>query len=666
MASDDRENLEPTKALTDSWWAEGGDQGLSSPAQNKRVGPFELVDFLGRGGMGEVYKARDHRLDREIALKLLLPGPQASEERFQREARAQAKIDDDGVCQVYEVGTADGRAYIAMQFIEGETLAEVAAKLTLEEKVSVVHQVAKAVHAAHRQALVHRDLKPGNIMVQRTDDGLKAWVLDFGMVHVIDDAPLTMTGEVVGTPHYMSPEQVMGDIAGIDRRTDVYSLGAVLYELLTGQPPITGKNVIDVLRRITFEDPVLPRQLRPSIPEDLEWIALRCLEKDAGRRYGSAATLIRDLERFRAGEPVQARQVTWRYRWSKRVRKHRRLLLVAGALTVLLAGAIWRDLSQRRDAAETARLALRHFQDAKEAGVGDSAWARALLATYEGRWDAALEAMDEAEAESPWRHEIHTLRGKVWHEQSRESVENEDYDQEQVQLAKAVEALAEAHRMGESDSEVYSTLCDVNNTRFFAFEGVERTAAENRSALLEPCLQAMIADSGSANARTMAAVMAETLAIQLLWHGDGEARTYFEQSVAWAQQAIDLDPDTFRAVNLLSRSLANLGSLSESVEERDELLDRALAQAWRLVTESRRELAEIVEKDPKRIRIPLLETVADRIETELNSADNPALTNLATTTGAEIDSHIGWDTLLAQPYLQSEVRWWRAYLEGWR
>ncbi|MEM6794812.1 MAG: serine/threonine-protein kinase, partial [Acidobacteriota bacterium] len=367
--SDDTRVLEDASSAAvageESSWSAGAVR-WSEPQLDSQIGPFRLLSFLGRGGMGQVYKAVDTRLDRVVALKLLLPGPPALEQRFQREARAQANIDHEGVCKVFEVGSADGRPFIAMQYLDGLTLGDAAEHLTLEEKVLVMGQVAEAIHAAHLLALVHRDLKPGNIMVQRREGALKALVLDFGMVRESGDAQLTVTGEVLGSPSYMAPEQLEGDLAAIDRRTDVYGLGAVFYEILVGRPPIEGKNVIDTLRRAATEDPALPRSLRPEIPPDLEWIVLRCLEKDPTRRYRSAVELIEDLERFRAGEPVQARQSTWRYRWEKRIRRRWRIYLAAALAGLAGLGVIWNDLERRYESREKARLAAFFMAEVNE------------------------------------------------------------------------------------------------------------------------------------------------------------------------------------------------------------------------------------------------------------------------------------------------------------
>jgi predicted Ser/Thr protein kinase/cytochrome c-type biogenesis protein CcmH/NrfG len=297
---------------------------------------YSGVKFLGQGGMGQVFLAYDLRLRRNVALKFVKGDDTELVRRLLSEARAQARVDHERVCQVYEVGEVQGRPYIAMQFVDGQTLGQLASELTFEQKALVLREAAEGVHAAHRAGLIHRDLKPSNILVERADDGrLKPYVMDFGLAHDWGEKGTTATGSVLGTPHYMSPEQARGEVGQLDRRADVYSLGATLYFLIAGQPPIPGENGLEILANIATREPTPPRSINPNIPQDLEAIVLKCLEKDRSARYDSARALIEDLDRFLAGEPVQARPTGLWYRLRKKARKHR--LVVGIAAVALLA-----------------------------------------------------------------------------------------------------------------------------------------------------------------------------------------------------------------------------------------------------------------------------------------------------------------------------------------
>lgn len=325
---------------------------------------YETAVLLGEGGTGEVYKAFDPVLGRHVALKLLRRGDTRLGERFLREARAQARIDHELVCKVYEVGELDGRPYIAMQYVEGETLDVAAAPLSLERKLALVSQVARAVQAAHETGLVHRDLKPGNILVDRDKDGvLRPHVLDFGLAREPQSAGLTETGMLLGTPAYMAPEQARGEVRSLDRRTDVFGLGAVLYHLVTGRPPFDGESTAEVLVKVLQCEPPLPRRLAPRLPADVEAIVLKCLEREPGRRYGSARALADDLDRFLRGEPVAARAAGVLGRAWRRLRRHPGLAASGAAVLLAIGLLLGMWLRTRWVAGERIALAQRLGQE---------------------------------------------------------------------------------------------------------------------------------------------------------------------------------------------------------------------------------------------------------------------------------------------------------------
>ena len=320
---------------------------------------YECLGFLGQGGMGMVFHARDRKLGRDVAIKFVRVDGDRHLARFQVEARAQARVDHPHVCKVFEVGEVEGRVFITMQHIEGESLDVAARQLTLEEKVLILRDAARGLHEAHRMGIIHRDLKPSNIMVERGEDGtLQTFVMDFGLAHEWDH-DVTETGSVLGTPAFMSPEQARGEVSRLDRRTDVYSLGATLYQVATGRSPVTGANALEILSAIASVDVPAMRSLRMDIPRDLEAITLKCLEKDRAKRYDSAKALADDLDRFLAGEPVLARPTGLWYRLQRKARKHKEVASVGLAALVIVMVATGMALKTRRDAARRERLAQR-------------------------------------------------------------------------------------------------------------------------------------------------------------------------------------------------------------------------------------------------------------------------------------------------------------------
>jgi serine/threonine-protein kinase len=332
----------------------------SVPIETER---YQMVALLGRGGMGEVHKAFDPRLGRHVALKLMRGASPDHARRLVHEARAQARVEHENVCKVYGVGELDGQPFIALQFIDGPTLKDAAGRMTREERIRVMRDVGDALHAAHRQGLVHRDVKPANILVERTDAGWKPYVTDFGIAREVDAPGLTKTGQAQGTPLYMAPEQARGDATKVDRRTDVYAMGVMLYELLSGRRPFEGDTSLGVILQLLHEEPPALRTLDPHVPLDLETITMKCLEKDPARRYDSARALADDLQSWLDGEPIQARRATLGYRLRRRARKHAALLVAAGLVLSAVGAVGGYALHARRAAAEQARLAQQFGQE---------------------------------------------------------------------------------------------------------------------------------------------------------------------------------------------------------------------------------------------------------------------------------------------------------------
>lgn len=310
-------------------------RGRSAPPGD--FGDYELLAEIGRGGMGVVYKARQKSLDRIVALKVILDGRMAGEEaalRFEAEARAAARLDHAGIVPVYDFGAIEGRRYLAMAFIEGETLAARCSRGPLAPVVAAefVRQIAQAIAYAHGRNIIHRDLKPANVLV--TEEG-RCKVSDFGLAKRLgpeshESNALTLTGQILGTPSFMAPEQA--GAGEIGKAADIYSLGAVLYCLITGRPPFQADNVLETLRQVLESPPASPRLLSPSIPADLESICLKCLEKNPQDRYASAADLADDLGRFLAGDRVEARRSSLGYVLKVWTRKHLRSAVWAVAL----------------------------------------------------------------------------------------------------------------------------------------------------------------------------------------------------------------------------------------------------------------------------------------------------------------------------------------------
>ena len=311
--------------------------GRPDPPTVRYFGDYELLEEVARGGMGIVYKARQASLNRVVALKMVLTGSFASARevaRFQAEAEAAANLDHPHIVPVYEVGEHEGQPYFSMKFVEGTSLAT-HPRGDLRAEVRGLIVVAEAVHHAHRRGVLHRDLKPSNVLVDALGD---RHVTDFGLAKRLADSDRSLTepGAVLGTPRYMAPEQAAGR-KDLTVAADVYSLGVILYERLTGRPPFLGDNVLTLLRQVRETEPPRPSAIRPGLDRDLETVVLKCLDKDPTRRYPSAEALAEDLARWLEGRPIEARPVGQAERLARWCRRNPIVSGLAASLTLALA-----------------------------------------------------------------------------------------------------------------------------------------------------------------------------------------------------------------------------------------------------------------------------------------------------------------------------------------
>jgi WD40 repeat protein len=354
------------------------------PATWPELHGYEIVGVLGRGGMSVVYEARQKSLGRTVALKMLLGGGPAELTRLRSEAAALARLSHPHIVQVHEIGESGGRPYLTLEYLRGGTLKQHCGKSMEPRKAArLLQTLAEAVQAAHREGVVHRDLKPSNVLL--TADGVPK-ISDFGLAQLDAAGAVTRTGEVLGTPQYMAPEQADTALGPVTSAADIYALGAILYELLTGRPPFDGPSALEIVRRLLAEDVLPPRRLQPGVPRDLETICLKCLQKEPSRRYGSAAELAEDLRRFLAHEAIRARPVGLLARLGRWARRRPALAGVTFALALSLAaglvgmGALWLIAEGHRQDAERNFVAAQ-----RERGEAEAARRRAEASLYFSR-----------------------------------------------------------------------------------------------------------------------------------------------------------------------------------------------------------------------------------------------------------------------------------------
>src|SRR6266436_602680 len=359
-----RDNAKPASGVKDA---------VRAATMLGELGDYELLEEIGRGGQGVVFRARQKSLNRTVALKVISLGQWASKahlKRFRREAEAAASLDHPCIVPIYEVDERDGSCYFSMKFVEGGQLDEVTRRepMPIRRAVELIAKVARTVHYAHEHGILHRDIKPGNILLDAKGE---PHLTDFGLARLVEsESSVTHTLDILGTPSYMAPEQAVGNNTAVGNATDVYGIGAVLYQLLTGHPPFAGGATYETIRLLLDTEPRQPRLLNPKIDRDLSTICLKCLEKDPKRRYSSALALAEDLERWLKHEPILARHAGIFTRGKKWVRRKPTKALLAASLIALAAALgwnVWRtEVFRRPIATGIAVLPFENLREEKE------------------------------------------------------------------------------------------------------------------------------------------------------------------------------------------------------------------------------------------------------------------------------------------------------------
>ena len=601
---------------------------LSSPGTKVHYfGDYELMEEIGRGGMGVVYRARQVSLNRDVALKMILAGRLASEtevKRFFHEARAAAKLQHPNIVAVHEVGLQDGQHYYSMDFIEGSNLEQLVRQHPLPafQAAEYVRTIADAIHFAHEHGTVHRDLKPTNILI---DIFNQPQITDFGLARCAQlDPHLTTSGQILGTPAFMSPEQAEARAESIGPQSDVYSTGAILYYLLTQRAPFAAESLPALLDLVVHRDPVSPRALNPSVPRDLETICLKCLQKDPGRRYRSARDLSDELGRFSRGEPILARppNVAERvWRWCARNRAVSASLGTVALVLVTAAVVSTREAVRAKAEAAKSQQIAQFLQDMLK-GVGpsvalgrDTKMLREILDQTAERVDRELKNQPEVRAG------LQAIIGNVYRDLGL-------YDKAEAMHRKVLAAVTNLR--GSEHLDVASALCNLgevlqNEGKLPEAENLDRQALAMRRRLL-------------GTEHTNVAISLENLAQVVGLQGKlKEAEAALREVVAMQKKLLgNENPDVATSIQNLAQTLRVEGDLAQAeTMEREALAMRRklLGDNHPLVAVSLNGLAVVLVEQGRLHEAEILHREALALRKKLLGSQHPAvsesLNNLA-------------------------------------
>jgi tetratricopeptide (TPR) repeat protein len=563
---------------------------------------YEILGELGRGGMGMVYKARQIRLNRLVALKMIRAGVHADPMdllRFQREAEAVAQLRHPNIVQIHEIGERHGMPFFSLEFVEGGSLQQ---KLDGKPKpprqtAALVETLARAMDFAHKQGIIHRDLKPANILL--TVDGTPK-ITDFGLAKRLEEADTgqTGTGAILGTPTYMAPEQAKGKNRLIGPPADVYALGAILYDLLTGRPPFKGETVMDTLMMVQNVEPVPPTRLHPGLPRDLETICLRCLQKDPARRYGTALELAEDLDSFLNDRPIKARMVsaaerTWK--WAKRRPAAAALVLVSVVALVVLAAGGWLFAQREADRATIAENLKQEADKARDAAVQEQKRAETnLYRAFDSGDQLFLRISQEALLNQPAMEQVRRdllLRSLAFYQgflkeepknrnvlydlgraQRRVAGIYEKLDDPRQALQHYAEAEAIFQRLVRENPNRPEYLHDEASTcidRAIVLHQLERFAeAEQEHERAESILSGLIRTAGNIPeyARNLAASHISRAALLQLQNRNGDATAYYRKAIDLLEGLHKESPDDADVRVKLAGALLNVGILVQPTD----------------------------------------------------------------------------------------------------